>query len=65
MVETLLELQTRAVYNLTNLLRLKTKQLDIYKHVLDPKSNFYCHYQMVQSFLWIQLNKEKNNPGLN
>lgn len=52
-VETLFELRTRAVNDLTDLLRLKTKQLDTYEHVLDPKSNFYRRHQMVQSFLWM------------
>lgn len=65
MVETLFELRTRAVHDLTDLLRLKTKQMDTYGHVLDPKSNFYHCHQMVQSFLWMQVNKEKDNPGLN
>ncbi len=39
--------------------------MDKYGHVLDPKSNLYRRHQMVQSFLWMQLNKEKDNPGLN
>ena len=64
-VETLFESPTRAVYNLSELLRLKTKQLDRYGHLLDHKSNHYRRHKMVQSFLWMQLNKEKNNPGLN
>ena len=65
MVETLFELQTWAVHDLSELLRLKIKQIDKYKHILDPKSNLYCRHQMVQSFLWMQLNKEKDNPDLN
>ena len=60
-----LESQTQAVHDLGELLRLKTKQLDNYGHLLDHKSNFYRRHQMVQSFLWMQLNKEKDNPGLN
>ena len=31
-----------------------------YGHVLALKLNYYCRHQMVQSFLWMQLNKEKN-----
>lgn len=65
MVETLVESQTRAIHDLTKLLRLKTKQKDTYERVLNPKSNFYCCHQMVQSFLWMQLNKKKDNPDLN
>ncbi len=62
--ETQFESQTRAVHDLSELLRLKTVQTDKYGHVLDPKSSLYRRHQMVQSFLWMQLNK-KNNPGLN
>ena len=51
MVATLFEKQTETTHDLGELLRLKTKQTDRYGHVLDFKSNFYCHYQMVQSFL--------------
>lgn len=39
--ETRFELQTRAVHDLSELLRLKTVQIDKYGHVLDPKSNLY------------------------
>lgn len=46
------------------LLRLKTRQIDTYGHVLEPKSNLYSRHQIVQSFLWMQLNKEKDNLGL-
>lgn len=42
-----LELQIQAIYNLGKLLRLKTKQLDNYGHLLDHKSKFYCRHQMV------------------
>ena len=42
-VETLFESQTRAVHDLGELLRLKTKEIDKYEHVLDPKSNLYRH----------------------
>ena len=63
--ETQLESQTRAVYDLGKLLRLKPVQMDKYGHVLDHKSNLYWRHQTVQSFLWMQLNKEKDNPGLN
>ena len=50
-VETLFESQTRAVYNLSEFLRLKIKQLDRYGHLLDHKSNLYRRHQMVKSFL--------------
>ena len=63
--ETRFESQTRAVHDLSELLRLKTVQMDKYGHVLDHKSNLYRRHQMVQSFLWMQLNKKKDNPGLN
>ncbi len=39
--------------------------MDRYWHVLDLKSNFYRRHQMIQSFLWMQLSKKKDNPGLN
>ena len=58
-VETLFEAQTRAAHDLGELLRLKTNQIDRYGHVLDYKSNLYRRHQMVQSFLWVQLNKKK------
>ncbi len=64
-VKTLFEKQTRAAHDLGELLRLKTKQKDRYWHVLDLESNLYLRHQMVQSFLWMQLSKEKDNPGLN
>ena len=51
--ETKLESQTRAVHHLSELLRLKTTQIDKYGHVLDHKSNLYRWHQMVQSFLWM------------
>lgn len=63
-VETLFELRTRAVQDLTDLLSLKTKQIDTYGHMLDPKSNFHRRHRMVQRFLWMQVNKEKDSPGL-
>lgn len=46
-----LESQTRAVHDLDELFRLKTKQMDRYGHILDHKSNLYLQYQMKQSFL--------------
>ena len=63
--KTQFELQTRGVHNLSKLLRLKTVKMDKYGHVLDPKSNLYQRYQIVQSFLQIKLNKEKDNSVLN
>ena len=35
--------------------------MDKYGHVLAPKSTHFRRHQMVQSFLWMQLNKEKDN----
>ena len=63
--ETKLKSQTRAVHDLSKLLRLKTTQIDKYGHVLNHKSNLYRRHLMVQSFLWMLLNKEKDNLGLN
>ena len=59
------EAQIRAAHDLGELLRLKTAQTNRYGHILGHKSNFYCRHQRVQSFLWMQFNKEKDNPGLN
>ena len=64
-VKSLFKRQTQAAHNLGELLRLKTQQIDKYGYVLDSKSNLYCRHQIVQSFLWMQLNKEKDNPRLN
>ena len=33
--------------------------------MLAPKSNHHCCHHMIQSFLWIQINKEKNTLDLN
>ncbi len=55
------ESQTQAVHDLSELLRLKTVQMDKYGLVLDHKSNLYWKHQMVQSFLWMKLNKKKDN----
>ena len=63
--KTRFESQTRAVHDLSESLRLKIIQMDKYSHVLDHKSNFYWRYQIVQSFLWLKLNKKKDNSGLN
>ena len=64
-METRFELQTQAAHDLGELLRLKTQQMDKYGYELTPKSNYYRRHQMVMSFLWMQLNKEKDNPQLN
>ncbi len=64
-METLFEKQTQAAHDLGELLRLKTKQMDRYEQELNLKSNFHRPDQLVQSFLWIELSKEKDNPGLN
>ena len=58
--QTEIELRTQAVKDLDELLRRKTEQMSKYGHVLAPKSNYHRRHQMVQSFLWKQLNKEKN-----
>ena len=63
--ETRFESQTRAAQDLGELLHLKTVQMDRYGHVLVHKSNLHLRHQMVQSFLLMQLNKKKDNPGLN
>ena len=64
-VETQFELRKQAAYDLDELLRLKTQQRDKYGYELSPKSNYYCRHLMVKSFLWMQLNKEKDNLQLN
>ncbi len=51
--ETRFESRTRAVHDLSELLRLKTLQIGKYGHVLDHKSNLYLRHQMVQRFLWM------------
>ncbi len=51
--ETRFESQTRAVHDFSELLRLKTVQMNKYGHVLDHISNLYRRHQMVQSFLWM------------
>ncbi len=61
--KTRFESQTRAVHDLSELLRVKTVQIDKYRHVLDNNSNLYRRHQMVQSFLWMKLNKTKDDPG--
>ena len=63
--ETRFESQTQDVHDLSELLCLKTVQIDKYGQVLDHQSNLYRRYPMVQSFLWMQLNKKKDNSSLN
>lgn len=46
-IKILFKLQTQVVYDLTDLLLLKTKQLNKYKHILDSKLTFYYYYQIV------------------
>ena len=58
--QTEIELQTQAVKDLDELLCCKTEQMSKYGHIPAFKSNYYRRHQMVQGFLWIQLNKEKN-----
>ena len=57
-------IKARAVQDLSELMRLKTEQLKKYGAVLIPQSNLYLKYQMVQSFLWMQLKQETDNPGV-
>ena len=64
-VETKFELQTRAVHDLSELLRLKSLQKEKYGCELSPRSNYYWRHEMVRSFLWMQLNKKKDNPYYN
>ena len=52
-------------HDLEELLHLKTQQIDKYGYEMSPKSNYYRCHQMVRIFLWMQLNKEKDNPQLN
>ncbi len=64
-METKFELQVQAAHDLEELLRLKTQQIEKYGQKLSPKSSYLCRHQMVRSFLWMQLNKEKDNLHLN
>ena len=57
-------IQAKAVHDLSELMRLKTEQLKRYGAVLIPQSNLYLRHQMVQSFLWMQLRKKTDNPGI-
>ena len=63
-METKTESRTRAVHDLGKLLRLQTEQTTKYGHVLAPKSNHCRCHHMVQSFLWMQINKGKNTLDL-
>lgn len=49
---------------LDELLRCKTEQMSKYRHVLAHKSNYYRRHQMIQSFLWMQPNREKSTMQL-
>lgn len=62
-VKTKFELQTRTAHDLGKLLRLKT-QIDKYGYELSHKSSYYRRHQMVRCFLWMQLNKKKDNLQL-
>ena len=59
------ELQVQVAHDLRELLRLKTQQIEKYGQELSPKLSYFCRHQMVRSFLWMQLNKEKDNQHLN
>ena len=63
-VKTRVELQKKALHDLEELLRLKRQQIDKYRYELSPQSNYYHCHQMIRSFLWMQLNKEKDNLHL-
>lgn len=64
-VESKFELQTQAAHDLGELLRLKTQQIYKYGYELSLKSSYYCCYQIVRCFWWMQLNKKKDNRQLN
>ena len=64
-LETMSEFQGQAVHDLEELLRLKTQQIDKYGYKLSHNSSYYRRHQIVRCFLWMQLNKEKDNPLLN
>lgn len=55
-----IELRIQAMKELAKLLCCKIEQISKYGYVLAHKSNYYCRNQMIQSFLWMQLNKKKN-----
>ena len=61
-METKFELQTQAVNNLSELLRLKSLPEEKYGYEVSLRSNYYWRYEMIRSFLWMQLNKKKDNP---
>ena len=44
-------IKTKAVHDLSELMRLKTEQLKKYGAILIPQSNLYLRHQMIQSFL--------------
>ena len=59
------ELGTQAAHEISELLRLKTAQIEKYGTEFSHRSNFFRRHQMVQSFLWMQMNKKKDNPDIN
>lgn len=63
-VKTKIKSQTQVVHDLENLLHLQTKQTTKYGHVPALKSNYLCYHHIVQSSLWIQMNKRKNTLDL-
>ena len=58
------EIKVKAAHNLSELMRLKTKQIKKLGTVLDPQSNLYQRHQMVQSFFWMQSRQNTDNPGV-
>ena len=59
------DLRTQAAHDLNELLQLKTAQIEKYGEELVYRSNFLRRHPIVQSFLLMQMNRKKDNPGLN
>lgn len=59
------ETRLQASQDLEDLLRHTTKQTAKYKKTIPVNSDWYRRHQMVQTFLWLQENKETDNPTLN
>lgn len=60
-MKTNFELQTQIVYDFNELLRFKSLQKEKYRCELSFRLNYYLHHKMVKSFLWMLLNKKKDN----
>lgn len=59
--ETKIEIQLKTSQDLKDLLQHKTKQVTAYKKIILINSNWHWRHQMVQSFLWLQENKDQDN----